>query len=109
MQKARIRIKINDHIIEGIGQIKNSILAINKDEELIEFDLNKKRLMKKSKDLIIKLDFINKKVNYELIEEKMQFTNNLVIFSLTNTDKQVMINYQIDQTTFALEINYETM
>ena len=109
MQKARIIIKINDHIIEGIGQINNNILAIEKDEELIEFDLNKCILNKKNKELKIELDFMNKTVNYGLIEEKKEFCNNLTIFSLTNKDKQVMINYQIEQANFSLEINYETI
>ena len=109
MQKARIIIKINDHIIEGIGELNNNILALEKDDELIKFDLKKEQLTKKNKDLNIELDFINKIVTYELIEEKQKFSNNLVIFSLTNEDKQVMINYQIEQADFLLQINYETM
>ena len=109
MQKARIKIKINDHIIEGIGQINNNILALKKDEEVIKFDLKNNILTKENKELNIQLDFINKLVTYELIEEKQKFSNNLVIFSLTNTDKQVMINYQIEKADFILEINYETI
>ena len=108
-KKARIIIKINDHIIEGIGELNNNILALEKDDELIKFDLKKEQLTKKNKDLNIELDFINKIVTYELIEEKQKFSNNLVIFSLTNEDKQVMINYQIEQADFLLQINYETM
>ena len=60
MQKARIKIKINDHIIEGIGQINNNILALKKDEEVIEFDLKKNILKKENKELIIQLNFIKK-------------------------------------------------
>ncbi len=109
MQKVRIKIKINDHIIEGIGKINNNILVLKKDKEVIEFDLKKNILKKENKELIIQLDFIKKTVIYELLEEKQKFSNNLVIFSLTNTDKQVMINYQIEKADFILEINYETI
>ena len=109
MQKARIKIKINDHIIERIGQLNNNILALKTKEEIIEFDLKNKVLTKKNKDLNIQMDFINKNVTYKLVEENKKFSNKLVIFSLTNTDKQVMINYQIEQADFVLAINYETM
>ena len=109
MQKARIKIQINDHIIEGIGQINNDILALKKDEEVIKFDLKNNILTKENQELNIQLDFIKKTVIYELVEETQKFSNNLVIFSLTNTDKQVMINYQIEKADFILEINYETI
>lgn len=109
MQKARIKIKINDHIIEGIGHLNKEKLYLKTDEEEMEFDLEKLILIKKNKELIINMNFINKVVTYTLVEEKNSFTNNLIIFSLTNHDKQVMINYQIENTSFRLEIKYETI
>ena len=109
MQKVRIKIEINDHIIEGIGTINNNVLNLKDKEETIQFDLKNFVLYKENKELIIKLDFLSKKVFYELIEENKKFSNNLVIFSLTNNHKQVIIKYQIEQADFLLKVNYETI
>ena len=109
MQKLRIKIEINEHIIEGIGKIDNDVIILKTKEELIKYDTKKTIIYKKNKDLIITLDFLNNKVFYELPNESKKFSNNLVIFSLTNNHKQVIINYQIEQAEFLLKINYETI
>lgn len=109
MQKAKIRIEINDHIIEGIGTKSDELLSVETNEEYLEFDLNKMVLSKSNKDLVLKLDFLNQKVYYELTAERKKFSNNFKVFSLTNTDKQVIINYQIEHTDFLLKINCETI
>lgn len=109
MQKARIKIEINDHIIEGMGLLDDSILKLEHNEEKIEFNLNRLILFKANKDLELKLDFIKKEALYELVEEKQKFSNEFEVLSLTNADKQVMINYQIEHTDFSLKIKYETI
>lgn len=109
MQKIRIKIEINDHIIEGIGTINENIIKFKTNEEIIEYDVKNSVLIKENKELIIKLDFLNKKVYYELVEENKKFSYDLIIFSLTNRPKQVIINYQIEQTNFSLQLNYETI
>lgn len=109
MKKIRIKIEINDHIIEGIGTKSNNIITLKANDEIIEYDIEKQLLVKENKELIIKLDYLNKKVYYELVGENKKFSNDLVIFSLTNEDKHVMIRYQIEQADFSLKINYETI
>lgn len=109
MKKVRIKIEINDHIIEGIGTINNNILSIKNKEEKLSYDITNADFIKENKEIIIELDFLNKEVHYKLVKENKQFSNNLIILSLTNNHKQVMINYQIEQEVFNLKINYETI
>ena len=59
MQKLRIKIEINEHIIEGIGKIDNDIITLKTKEELIKYDTKKTILYKENKDLIITLDFLS--------------------------------------------------
>lgn len=109
MQKVRIKIKVNEHIIEGTGELIDKKLTLKTNKEELEYDLKKSVFTKKNSELIIIMDFLNKKINYTLVNEKKTFTDNLTTFSLTNYNKQVMINYQIDNTSFFLEIKYETI
>lgn len=109
MSKVNAEIKINNHKIKNIGILNNEILKIKTKEELITFDYKNLILKKDNKDLKIALDFKNKEVFYELKEENIQFHNNFIILSLTNDNKQVIINYQIEQTNFLLSINIETI
>lgn len=109
MQKVRIKIKVNEHIIEGAGELIDKKLTLKTNKEELEYDLKKSVFTKKNSELIIIMDFLNKRINYTLVNEKKTFTDNLIIFSLTNYNKQVMINYQIDNTSFFLEIKYETI
>ncbi len=109
MEKVKIKIKINAYNIEGIGSLNKNILKIKDKEDTIYFNLDLKALIKQNKDLKIVLDFENKLVTYELIKEKQKFSNILRVKLLTISDKQVMINYQIEEESFCLKINYETI
>lgn len=109
MQKANIRIKINDYIIENEGIIDNEILKLKTNNEDILYDIKNQVLIKIDNELELTLDFKNKKVFYELIKEKQHFSTNFTIFSLTNSPKQVIIKYRIENTNFSLQINYETI
>lgn len=109
MKKISIKIKINDYTIENEGIIDNEVLKVESNNEDITYDLKKQLLTKTNNDLKISLDFKNKVVFYELIKEKQQFSNNFTIFSLTNSPKQVIIKYRIEDTDFYLQIDYETI
>ena len=109
MKKISIKIKINDYTIENEGTIDNEVLKVESNNEDITYDLKKQLLTKTNNDLKISLDFKNKVVFYELIKEKQQFSNNFTIFSLTNSPKQVIIKYRIEDTDFYLQIDYETI
>ena len=41
--------------------------------------------------------------------DQKKFSNILRVKLLTISDKQVMINYQIEEESFCLKINYETI
>ena len=109
MKKISIKIKINDYTIENEGIIDNEVLKVESNNEDITYDLKKQLLTKTNNDLKISLDFKNKVVFYELIKEKQQFSNNFTIFLLTNSPKQVIIKYRIEDTDFYLQIDYETI
>lgn len=109
MQKVNIIIKINDYIIKNQGIIDKEILKVKDKDEKIEFDIKKLVLTKENKELRITMDFNKETVIYDLIKEKGNFNNKLTILSLTNSDKQVIIIYQIEDADFNLQINYETI
>ena len=109
MLKAKIKIEINDYTINQEGIIDNDILIVYDKEEKITFDLKNLILHKENKELIIDMDFNKKKIKYELVTEKRQFSNDFTIISLTNSNNQYIINYRIEETNFLLKINYETI
>ena len=109
MLKAKIKIEINDYTINQEGIIDNDILIVYDKEEKITFDLKNLILHKENKELIIDMDFNKKKIKYELVTEKRQFSNDFTIISLTNSNNQYIINYRIEETYFLLKINYETI
>lgn len=109
MKKAKIKIEINDYIIEKEGIIDNDVLIVEDSKDKITFDNEKLLLIKKNDELIINMDFKNKIIIYELVKENQKFSNNFEIISLTNEHKHVIINYQIEGASFLLKINYETI
>lgn len=109
MKKAKIKIEINDYIIEKEGIIDNDVLVVKDSSDKITFDQKKLLLIKENDELIINIDFKNKTVIYELVKENQKFSNNFEIFSLTNEHKHVIINYRIEGASFLLKINYETI
>ena len=109
MKKAKIKIEINDYTINQEGIIDNDVLIVHNKEEKITFDLKNLILHKENKELIIDMDFNKKKIKYEIVTEKRQFSNDFTIISLTNSNNQYIINYRIEETNFLLKINYETI
>ena len=109
MSKVKAEITINNHKIKNIGILNNETLKVKTKEELITFNYKTLILTKENNELKITLDFKNKKVFYEINQKNIKFHNNFTILSLTNDNKQVIISYQIEETTFTLSINIETI
>ena len=109
MEKIKVKLKINDYIIEKEGIIKNDILIINNNEEIITFDIKKLILTKETKELSLSLDFMKKEVTYKIPEIDNKFSSKILNLSLTNKDKEYIINYQIEESNFSLNLKYETI
>lgn len=109
MEKVKVKIKINDYIIENKGIIDNEILTVNDNETKLIYDYKNNTLKRENKDYIIILDFNNKKVTYNLKEVNNEFSNKLTILKLTNHNKQVNIKYEIEEEVFHLDIKHETI
>ena len=109
MKKIKAKIKINDYLIQKEGIINNDILTLKDDELIFSFDYKNLILTNKGKDYEIQINFKNGKVCYIFPETSEKFYNNFTILSLTNNNKQVMINYQIEKQLFSLHIKYETI
>lgn len=109
MKEVNVTISINDEIIKEKGILENNIIRVNSNDEKIDFDLKNIVLTKQNKELKIVMDFKNNKAIYELVKENYKFSNNFDILSLTNEDKEYIINYQIEEQKFLLKINYETI
>ena len=109
MTKVKTNITINDYNISKKGILTNDILIVKDNETTLMFNYKNLILTRKNNNYIITMDFKNKKITYEILEIPTKFYNNFTILSLTNKDKQVMINYQIEETLFSLKINYETI
>ena len=109
MQKANIKIEINDYIIEKEGIIDKEVLKVKDNEDIISFDIKKLVLIKENKEIIITMNFDKKIIKYELVPEKRKITNNFEVNTLTNRNNQYIINYRIEDAIFHLKINYETI
>ena len=109
MKKIRVKIEIKDYIIKEIGIIKTGVIKVKDKDDIITFDTDKLVLTKENKDLKINMDFRKKKIVYTLKPESQKFSTFLTINSLTNRDKQVIINYRIEKEDFLLKIEYETI
>jgi len=108
-KKVKVKITINDYIIENIGILVNDTLKVNDNGTNILFDYENLILTRKDNEKEIILDFKNKLLTYSLNEIPNKFSNNFTIISLTNNDKQYIINYQIEENKFYLSINIETI
>jgi len=107
-KKVKVKITINDYIIENIGILVNDILKVDDKGTNILFDYENLILTREDEEKQIVLDFKNNTLTYSLKELSNEFSNNFTILSLTNNDKQVIINYQIEENKFHLSINIET-
>lgn len=109
MQKINTIIEINDYLIKETGTIDSDILKVKTKNEIITYNLKNNVLEKENNELKLTLDFNNKIVTYYLQELNQKFSSNFTIISLTNSNKQVIIRYRIEETDFLLKIKYETI
>lgn len=108
-KKVKVKITINDYIIENIGILVNDTLKVKDNNTNILFNYENLTLTRKDKEKEIVLDFKNKQLTYSLKDIPNKFYNNFTLLSLTNNDKQYIINYQIEENKFHLSINIETI
>lgn len=109
MSKVKAKIIINEEIIEKKGILIKNILKIKDNESNITFDYENLVLTRETSEYKIILDFKNEKIIYNLKNNSQKFYSDFIILSLTNHDKQVMINYRIEDEDFSLDIKYETI
>ena len=109
MIKVKAKININDYKIEKEGILDNDILTVQDNDTNLIFDYKNLILARQNNDYEIIIDFKNKTISYVLTDIPQKFYNNFTILSLTNSNKQVMINYQIEENQFSLDIKHETI
>ena len=109
MEKAKIKIQINDYKIENTGIIDNEILMVENNEMKVQYNFKYNLLIRTNSEDTIILDFKNNKFTYIDNNTHTKFSHKLVILKLTNEDKQVNISYQIDEEVFHLYIKHETI
>lgn len=109
MIKVKAKININDYKIEKEGILDNDILTVQDNDTNLIFDYKNLILTRQNNDYEIIIDFKNKTISYALTDIPQKFYNNFTILSLTNSNKQVMINYQIEENQFSLDIKHETI
>lgn len=107
MKRVKVSILVNDYAISGVGVIENNILKIKNNDEYIRFNLKDIIFEKKTKELSIILDFKNKVLKYSIPETDKEFYNEIKVLSLTNSDKEYNIMYQMEEKVFNLKITYE--
>jgi len=108
-KKVKAKILVNDYIVENTGILVNDKLRVKDKDTIILFDYANLTLTREDKEKKLILDFKNELLTYSLKGLSNKFYNNFTILSLTNQDKQVMINYQIEENKFSLSINLETI
>ena len=64
-------------------------------------------LIRDNNDITIKIDFNNKIVEYFLKNEKYTLKQDIKIFKLHKNETSIIINYQIEENDFNLELLYE--
>ena len=110
MQKIKVKLKINDYALNTNGYLNNNILSFNDKDSLttnIIYDINNDLLIRDNNDITIKIDFNNKIVEYFLKNEKYTLKQDIKIFKLHKNETSIIINYQIEENDFNLELLYE--
>ena len=109
MEKVKAKIKVNDYNIENSGIIENDVLKVKDDKTEVTFDLKNLIMTRENEEISIKIDFNNKILEYKIPELKEKFVNNFTILSLTNSNNEYNIKYQMEDDVFTLNIIYETV
>lgn len=110
MKKVKVSLKINDYKINTYGYINNNILSFkdnDKDNTKIIFDFNNNKIIRDNEEINLVIDLNNKINTYKLKKENINFDQNIEINLLQNENNKYIINYQIEDNTFDLYLNYE--
>ena len=110
MQKTKIKLKINDYFLDTTGFLNNNILSFfdkdqNKTEMIVDFTTN--RFIRNNSEYKIEIDFNQEEIKYHLKKEDLKFTQNIKTIMLKKNDNEYIINYQIEENPFMLNIKYE--
>ncbi len=109
MKEVKIKLSINNSLIEKNGFLKENILLLDNDSENITYILKENILIKESFDNIIKLDFNNNKLNCYLKEINQSFIMDIDVKNKVIKDNKINIIYEIESNIFRLDIEYEVI
>lgn len=109
MKEVKIKLSINNSLIEKNGFLKGNILLLDNDSENITYILKENILIKESFDNIIKLDFNNNKLNCYLKEINQSFIMDIDVKNKVIKDNKINIIYEIESNIFRLDIEYEVI
>lgn len=107
MKEVKIKLKINDFLIETKGNLDSNNLILNDNNIDYIFDLENLVLERKSYNFHSFLDFKNKELKYILKELKDPLYAKLDIKDLHLDKNTVIISYRINEESFNLFISYE--
>ena len=110
MKKTKIELKINEYYLNTIGYLNNNILSFfDKDQNKTEMilDLNTNRFIRNNNECKIEIDFNQEEIKYYLKKEDLKFTQNIKTIMLKKNNNEYIINYQIEENPFVLNIKYE--
>ena len=110
MKKTKIELKINEYFLNTIGYLNNNILSFfDKDQNKTEMilDLNTNRFIRNNNECKIEIDFDQEEIKYYLKKEDLKFTQNIKTIMLKKNNNEYIINYQIEENPFVLNIKYE--
>ncbi len=109
MKKTKIKLNINDLLIEKDGILNDNMLILNSDNENITYILSDNILIKDSLDNIIKLDFNKNTLNCYLKESKQSFITDIKVKNKLISNNKINIIYEIENNLFNLDIEYEVL
>ena len=108
MDKINVYICVNDYKISTAGTISDGLISCFKDYLKIDYDINKKLLIKEDSCSVIAIDFLKCEMNVRLKEFDKCFINNIVLKSYSCFDNRIEIEYLIDEKLYNLLIMYKT-
>lgn len=108
MDKINVYICVNDYKISTVGSYCDGIISCSFDSFKIEYDINKKLLIKEDVSSKIILDFDKEKMSVCLKEMDSSFLNDIVVKNYVRDENKINIEYFIDEKLYKLLIMYKT-
>ena len=72
---------------------------------ILDFTTN--RFIRNNSECKIEIDFNQEKIKYYLKKEDLKFTQNIKTIMLKKNNNEYIINYQIEENPFVLNIKYD--